>query len=237
MEKIIIFTDGASKGNPGPGGWGALVANDEKVRELGGREEKTTNNRMELRATLEALAHAATLPSAPLELHTDSSYVINGATKWTKGWVARGWLTAQKEKVMNRDLWEALLDAIEKCPGGIEWKYVGGHVGIAGNERVDKIASDFAEGKRVELYDGPRARYGIDIENTAHDEAKHKEKSASRSRSKLAAYSYVSLVDGAVRVHKTWAECLARVQGKKARFKKAISAAEEAQIIKEFSSR
>lgn len=234
MKKITIFTDGASKGNPGPGGWGALVANEQEVRELGGREEKTTNNRMELRATIEALEHAATLARAPVVLHTDSSYVINGATKWTKGWVARGWVNAQKEKVMNRDLWEALLAAIDKN-ASIEWKYVGGHVGIAGNERVDRIASDFAEGKKVSLYDGPRAEYEIDFTNTAHDASLHEEKSASRARSKLAAHSYVSLVDGEVRVHKTWAECHARVKGKKARFKKAISAAEEAAIIKDFS--
>lgn len=237
MEKIIIFTDGASKGNPGPGGWGALVATETTVRELGGREQKTTNNRMELRATLEALLLAATLGRIPIALHTDSSYVINGATKWVHGWKARGWTTVQKGKVLNRDLWEALLDAIEKCSGEIEWKYVGGHVGIAGNERVDSIASDFAEEKKVVLYDGARAGYEIDFTNVAHDESKQKAKSASSSRSKLRAYSYVSIVGGVVVVHKTWAECLARVQGKKARFKKAISAAEEAAIKKEFSSK
>lgn len=238
MERILIFTDGASKGNPGPGGWGALIANDTAVRELGGREEHTTNNRMELRGAIEALSFAASLPPAPIQIYCDSSYVIHGATKWTHGWKKRGWKTAQNEDVQNRDLWERLLEALERCSGPIAWEYVGGHVGIAGNERVDQIASAFAKGESVELYAGTRAAYPVGIENISFDHAKHAEKSASRSRAKLAAYSYVSKVDGVVAVHKTWAECAARVKGKRgARFKKAISAAEEAEIRRDFSSR
>jgi ribonuclease HI len=118
----------------------------------------------------------------------------------------------------------------------IDWQYVGGHVGIAGNERVDAIASDFALGKEVVLYAGDRAGYAIDVSNINFDEAKQKEKSKSSSRSKAKAYSYVSLVDGVVLTHKTWAECEARVKGKIARFKKALSLEDEKRIIIEFSN-
>ena len=98
VEEITIYTDGASKGNPGRGGWGALVANSQTVCELGGNEPHTTNNRMELMAAIEALTYAATLPPQHITLHTDSSYVINGITKWVKGWQSRGWITKEKKK-------------------------------------------------------------------------------------------------------------------------------------------
>jgi ribonuclease HI len=235
QKEIIIFTDGASKGNPGPGGWGAIVATNAEVKELGGREENTTNNRMELRAALEALSFASLLHDAPVVLHTDSSYVINGVTKWSHGWKTRGWVTKEKREVLNQDLWKDLLDAAENFSNGLAWQYVGGHVGIAGNERVDEIASDFADGKKVELYSGPFEGYGVDVKNISLDESKKKQKSASRSRSKVAAYSYISEVEGVVMTHATWRECEARVKGKRARFKKATSAEEEAEIIKTFS--
>ncbi|HEX8994208.1 MAG TPA: ribonuclease HI [Candidatus Paceibacterota bacterium] len=233
---IIIFADGASKGNPGPGGWGTIVSWDGQVEELGGGEKHTTNNRMEMTAAHEALRFAARLPSSldkKVVVHTDSSYVINGITKWVKGWKARGWKTAEKKDVLNRDLWEKLDEAAAHFKK-TEWRYVSGHVGIAGNERADEIASDFALGKHVSLYRGKREDYGHDLESIAHDEEKQKVKSGASTRSKQKAYSYVSLVEGDVRVHKTWSECEARVAGRKARYKKALSAADEAIIISEF---
>ena len=235
--KIIIYTDGASKGNPGPGGWGAIIASGGKIVELGGHEAHTTNNRMEMRAALEALGHALKLPRAPIIVHTDSSYLIGGITKWVKGWKAHGWMTSQKKEVMNKDLWSKLSDVAQTLGKNIEWKYVGGHVGVAGNERVDEIASNFALGKKVYLHSGSRGGYSIDVHATAHDAMKYKTKTASRVRSKQKAYSYVSRVDDVVKTHKTWAECEARVKGRSAKFKKAISPKEEAQIIKEFSAR
>lgn len=235
MDEVIIFCDGASKGNPGPGGWGAIVARAGSVTELGGHAEQTTNNRMELTAALRALELVARQADAPVVVHTDSSYVINGITKWVHGWQRNGWLTKEKKEVLNKDLWGPLVAVAESLAHGIAWEYVGGHVGIKGNERVDAIASDFAEGKHVELYDGPRAQYGIDLADLGHDAGLAEAKSSSRSRSKAKAYSYVSAVDGVVEVHQTWAECEARVRGKTARFKKALSAEEEAQIIEEFS--
>ena len=234
MQKITIFTDGASKGNPGRGGWGAIVADGENVVELGGREDHTTNNRMELSGALEALAHAPH-KDAPATIYTDSKYVINGITKWVKGWERNGWMTQQKKDVLNKDLWEKLLEATKARTGKIAWDYVGGHVGIAVNERVDEIASNFAEKIPVTLYAGPAANYKIAIADLSLDQLKQKEKSASSTRSKAKAYSYVSKVDGVIQVHKTWAECERRVKGKAARFKKATSSAEEAEIIKAFS--
>lgn len=234
MEKITIFTDGASKGNPGPGGWGALVADGETVTELGGREDHTTNNRMELTGALEALRHGSH-KDADIVLYTDSRYVINGITKWVKGWEQGGWVTKNKKDVLNKDLWEKLIAVVRARSGKINWEYVGGHVGIAGNERVDEIASNFAEKIPVTLYSGPATAYTVNVGDISLDQVKQKAKSESGARSKLKAYSYVSKVDGTIQVHKTWAECEARVKGKAARFKKATSSAEETQIIRQFS--
>ena len=234
-SNILIFCDGASKGNPGPGGWGALVATSERVEELGGFEKNTTNNRMELRAALEALQKACTLGNGDVVVYTDSSYVINGITKWVAGWQRNGWKTKEKKPVLNQDLWEPLLQAAESFDTTIEWQYVGGHVGVAGNERVDVIASDFATGVKVSLYSGTRSAYTIEIANLGHDEGLQRDKSALKERSKAKAYSYVSKVDGKVMTHKTWAECEARVRGKIARYKKALSAEDEAALIQEFS--
>lgn len=236
-DKILIFCDGASKGNPGPGGWGAVVATPTRVVELGGREERTTNNQMELRAALEALTHVSRLSAAPVIVHTDSSYVINGITKWVHGWKQNGWKTKEKKEVLNKKLWVALDAAVFQVGGDIEWQQVGGHVGVLGNERADTIASDFAENKKVSLYIGPRRGYSLEVHNIARDESLHKLKSDSRAHSKGKAYSYVSRVDGTIAMHKTWAECEARVRGKSARYKKALSAEDEAQIIKDFSSK
>ncbi len=235
-KTFLIFCDGASKGNPGPGGWGAIVSYQGRVEELGGSEKHTTNNRMEMTAALRALQHAASFSGtsdAHIVLHTDSSYLINGITKWVRGWKTRGWKTAEKKDVLNRDLWEELDAVVSRLPK-IEWKYVGGHVGIAGNERVDEIASDLALGKHVELHTGTRESYAHDIESIVHDEEKKKMKSATSTRSKQKAHSYVSCVDGEVRVHRTWSECEARVRGKRARYKKSLSPADEAAIISEF---
>jgi ribonuclease HI len=231
----VIFADGASKGNPGPGGWGALVAFEGRVEEFGGAEDHTTNNRMELTAALRALEEAAKHEAASVVVHTDSSYVINGITKWVKGWKVRGWVTKEGKPVLNRDLWELLDDAVQALDTKVQWKHVGGHVGVAGNERVDAIASSFAEGSPAELFSGSRSSYTHDIENISHDETKLADRSKSRSRSSAKAYSYVSLVDGEVMTHKTWGECEARVKGKMARFKKALSPSEEASVIAEFS--
>jgi ribonuclease HI len=234
MQEILLFTDGASKGNPGKGGWGAVVAGNGKVVELGGAEGHTTNNRMELMAALRGLQHAKSLPPGPRILRTDSSYVINGITKWVHGWQKNGWQTKEKKDVLNKDLWSDLVEAASGQQ--VAWEYVGGHVGIAGNERVDTIASEYALGNAVRLYKGPIEEYEVDIANLAHDTVLKERKSSGKSRSTTKAFSYISEVGGVVLVHKSWPECEARVRGRRARFKKALSPADEAAIVGEFSS-
>lgn len=137
MDKISIYTDGACKGNPGVGGWGALLIAGEKEKELFGGEKDSTNNRMELMAVIQAL----TVLKRPCEivLHTDSQYVLKGITEWIQGWKAKGWKTAAKTPVKNVDLWQALDQA--RNTHKIEWKWVKGHSGHPGNERADQLAN------------------------------------------------------------------------------------------------
>jgi len=141
MDKIEIFTDGACKGNPGTGGWGALLVSGEREKELCGGEHDTTNNRMELTAVIEAL-NALTRPCEVI-LHTDSQYVQKGITEWIHGWKARGWRTAAKAPVKNVDLWQALDAAQAKHK--VDWRWVKGHAGHEGNERADGLANKGVE--------------------------------------------------------------------------------------------
>ncbi|MBC7499802.1 MAG: ribonuclease HI [Herminiimonas sp.] len=137
MEKIEIFTDGACKGNPGRGGWGALMVTGEHEKELFGGELNTTNNRMELKAVIEALG--ALTRSCEVIVHTDSQYVQKGISEWIHGWKARGWKTAAREPVKNVDLWQAL-DAAQ-ARHQVQWRWVRGHSGHVGNERADQLAN------------------------------------------------------------------------------------------------
>ncbi|MAZ02951.1 MAG: ribonuclease HI [Sneathiella sp.] len=137
-EKIVvIYTDGACSGNPGPGGWGALLQYNGKTKELFGGDAETTNNRMELTAAIEAINSLKR--STIAELHTDSTYVKDGITKWMANWKRNGWKTAAKKPVKNKDLWLALDDAISKHQ--IRWKWVKGHAGDPGNEKADELAN------------------------------------------------------------------------------------------------
>ena len=136
MSEAVIYTDGACSGNPGPGGWGAVLSYGDVVRELHGGERATTNNRMELTAVISALE--ALKRPVPVRLYTDSKYVLDGITKWVPGWQRNGWKTASKQPVKNVDLWQRLVAAME--PHEISWQWVKGHAGIAGNERADELA-------------------------------------------------------------------------------------------------
>lgn len=140
FPKVEIATDGACKGNPGPGGWGAVIRMGVNEKELSGGEPLTTNNRMEMMAAISGL-NALTKPCR-VTLSTDSRYVMDGLTKWIKGWQRNGWRTADKKPVKNADLWQALLDAAK--PHRIEWVWVKGHAGHPENERADRLASDAA---------------------------------------------------------------------------------------------
>jgi len=233
---IIAFTDGAASGNPGPGGWGAvLVTPDDHVTELGGGAAHTTNNKMELTGAIASLEHVAHHP-ASIAIYTDSSYVINGITQWVWNWQRRGWKTAEGGDVLNRDLWEQLSSLVNaRGRARISWHWVRGHDGTPGNERVDQIAVAFAKQRAETLYDGPIGGYGLPILELPDDTAspKRSSKTPTRSGAKAAAHSYLSVVDGTLERHATLAECERRVKGRAgARFKKALSAADEDTILR-----
>jgi ribonuclease HI len=135
---VIAWTDGACKGNPGPGGWAALLQAGGRERALAGFEAQTTNNRMELMAAIAALE--ALKRPCRVRLHSDSQYVCKGIAEWIGGWQRRGWKTADGKPVLNRDLWERLLAAA--APHRVEWRWVRGHSGVADNERVDELARE-----------------------------------------------------------------------------------------------
>jgi ribonuclease HI len=144
MKKVEIFTDGACKGNPGPGGWGALLRLGRHEKELSGGEPNTTNNRMEMTAAIRALG--ALIEPCEVDLYTDSRYLIDGITKWVAGWQRRGWLNASKKPVRNAELWHELIELAARHH--IRWHWVKGHDGHAENERVDRLACAAAEAMR-----------------------------------------------------------------------------------------
>jgi len=138
MSEVIIYTDGACRGNPGPGGWGVFLAYGKKKKHLSGSEKETTNNRMELMAAIRALEGLTR--SCRIKLYTDSQYVRKGILEWMANWKKRGWKTAARKPVKNQDLWIALDAAIERHD--IEWHWVKGHSGIEGNEIADSLANE-----------------------------------------------------------------------------------------------
>lgn len=135
-REVLIHTDGACSGNPGPGGWGAVLAWRGRQRELSGGERETTNNRMELMAVIQALE--ALKRRCRVKVVTDSQYVMRGVTEWLDGWKARGWKTAGKKPVKNRELWERLDRQLQRHD--VSWEWVRGHQGHPGNERADQLA-------------------------------------------------------------------------------------------------
>ncbi|WP_020485721.1 ribonuclease HI [Methylomonas sp. MK1] len=137
MSEVIVYTDGACKGNPGPGGWGVRLEYRDKEKELCGGEPETTNNRMELVAAIQAL-ETLTKPCS-VKLHTDSKYVLQGITEWMANWKKRAWKTAANKPVKNEDLWRRLDAAIQRH--NIDWIWVKGHAGDVGNERADQLAN------------------------------------------------------------------------------------------------
>lgn len=137
LDRVDAYTDGACSGNPGPGGWGALLCHDKSEKELMGGAADTTNNRMEMTAAIEVLK--ALKRPCELHIHTDSVYLRDGITKWIHGWKQNGWRTAAKKPVKNRDLWEALDALLANQP--VTWHWVKGHAGHPGNERADALAN------------------------------------------------------------------------------------------------
>lgn len=226
MSEAIIFSDGSSRGNPGRGGWGAIIYFNEKgkdkVVELGDGENMTTNNRMELTAVLESIRFAEDIGKKDIIVHTDSSYVVNSLSKWIWDWEKKDWKTKDGKGVLNRDIFECFFELLPLVK--VNFKLIKGHSGINENERCDEIATNFADQKPIELFDGEKGDYRIEFDETKRTPQKNKGR----------AYSYVSLVDNVIEVHSTWKDCENRVKGKKARFKKSFSKEDEEKIIEDF---
>jgi len=230
MKRIFVFTDGSSRGNPGAGGFAAILQIGDLVFEIGGREEKVTNNQMELQALIAALSFLARqkIKNFEITIHTDSSYLLLGVNSLVS-WAKNNWQLKNKEDVKNRDRWEKifkLLATLEK-ENKIKWRKVAGHQGVILNERADLIATSFADGRPTELFSGAFADY-----------QKILPQRPVRRRAHQRAYSYVSMINGKIVIHKTWAECEKRVKGKAgALFRKALDPADEKRIIEEWQGR
>lgn len=237
----IVYSDGSSRGNPGPGGYGGMVFfATGKVVEFGGREDVTTNNRMELMGAifgLRTIRERAT-DSAPIVIKTDSAYTLNGATKWVYGWEKNGWITSTKEPVLNKDLWQALMQEIRMLAPKhtISWEKVKGHAGVIENERADMIATGFADGSPPLLYTGDQTKYVEFLKMYSLETKTMTTQKSTTKKSGKDAYSYVSMTGGTVHTDKTWAACEKRVKGVKgAKYQKVFSKAEEEALIQDWT--
>jgi ribonuclease HI len=214
MRGPIAYTDGACRGNPGPGGWGVrILYPDGGVRELGGRAAATTNNRMELQAAIEALQLLHSYPQ--VVIFTDSRYLIDGLTKWLPAWRRRGWLTTTHTPVKNRDLWMTLERLSHP---GVRWQHVRGHSGDPNNERVDTIARACAAGGCPVLFCGQAGTPSdpIQISPVAALSTPLGSKTIVALHASAPATSptrYISIVQGNVAIDMDWATCAARVRG------------------------
>ncbi len=243
---VIIYTDGACSGNPGPGGWGSVFAtytnaNDVVIYELGGPAAQTTNNRMELEALIQPLQQLSKkltkTTSCQIQIYTDSVYVIKGATQWIHGWKKNGWKNAAGEDVTNQDLWRDLDEVLRtlktKAELKIKWDYVRGHQGTHGNERCDQIAVAFSKNDYIDLYEGSAAHYFFDILTPPPTEPI---KESNWKKDKTAAPKkswYMVLKNGVVSRYDAWAQCEAAVKGASGvKFKKVSSDSEEADLLK-----
>jgi ribonuclease HI len=232
LPYIVIYTDGACSGNPGPGGWGSVVVREDlQVYELGGGENPTTNNRMEVGAALRALQSVANV-ELPVHLYTDSTYLIRGITQWIWGWRKKGWKTAEGKDVVNKDLWEELLRTVSARPAKckVEWKWVRGHTGHDGNERCDQIAVAFSQRRGITLFRGAMKDYGFNVLDFPDTEAGLPEMKPKQE--KKPAFSYLSYLDGVAVRHRDWPSCERRTKGRSgAKFKKAMSQSDEREIL------
>lgn len=251
---ITIYTDGSSRGNPGLGGWAAIVMTNTHVVELAGSQNHATNNQMELLAVQASLAFVqdvvekkdtkATFGIDTLDevlVHADSKYVLNGLESWVDGWVRNGWMTSAKKPVENKTYWEALLALRNFFGTQLQLIKVAGHSGHLYNDRCDELAVQAAllkSGEKQILFVGTREAYEGFLALNGTDETKTKtptKKTKSANDGKKA-FSYVSFVDGVAHADSTWAACESRVKGKKnAKFKKVFSKVEETSLIQEYT--
>ena len=209
-NELVIYTDGGCIGNPGPGGWAAVLVRDGKLEEIGGCVDHTTNNRMEMRAAIEGLGRAR--PGERVRVVTDSRYLLDGISRWIHACKRRGWRKADGNEVLNRDLWEDL-DALCRRPRiPVVWDRVRGHAGDPLNERCDELANAFARGRTPELKRGDGS-WILGTPSTTYP-------------------VYASLVDGELCLHPNWPSCEVRVKGAKgARHRKLRNAREHQALL------
>ena len=235
-KELIVYTDGASRGNPGKGGWAAILMTDKEVLEIAGRKDDATNNQMELEAVIQALTIATKKFKGYLVvLHADSAYVLNGINSWLDGWVRNNWIAATTKKpVENKAQWQKLLKLRDELGRNLHLVKVAGHSGHDFNDRCDELAVAVALDKKPALFKGKYTAY---IGYLAENPPKSPAKKPGASRQKLgAAYSYVSFVGGKVHVDKTWPACEKRVKGAKgAKYKKVFSKAEETDLVQDYT--
>lgn len=213
---VVVYTDGACRGNPGPGGWAAVLDRAGWFEEIGGREERTTNNRMEMRAALEGLRRVRV--GEAVRVVTDSRYLHDGISRWIHAWRRRGWRKADGGEVLNRDLWEALEGATRRPGLPVSWEHVRGHAGHALNERCDALATAFARGE------SPRLRCG--------DGSWIPGLTSERLAPGLKFPIYLSLVEEELRVHLDWGDCEHWVKGAKGgRYKKVRNPSELSGVL------
>jgi ribonuclease HI len=245
-NKLTIYTDGASRGNPGPGGWAAVILTGEKdgdaAMEIAGNAKKATNNQMELAAVEAVLSDSGALSwDGDVVVLSDSMYVINGMTKWAKGWERNGWITSTKTPVENKGQWQNLLKLMKEYGTRLSIEKVKGHAGDLYNERCDELAVDAALEKKPVLFSGKIKEYRNFLNENGYSEIGTNKlstaaKKTSSAKKGEAAYSYVSMVGGVVHADKIWADCERRVKGKKgAKYKKVFSKAEETALIQDYT--
>lgn len=238
-KELTIYTDGASRGNPGPGGWAAVLLNDDAVTELAGRVAGATNNQMELLAVQEALeSKQARAHQGVVTVLSDSAYVVNGLNSWVYGWENNGWITSTKTNVENRDLWQPLLKLLREYGDRLAIQKVSGHSGELYNERCDELAVAAALGKNPKLFLGTLEKYEEFLEETGVTTKANSPKGERPKKKKndAPAYSYISLVNGKVHIDKTWAACEKRVKGAKgAKYKKVFSKTEETALVQDYT--
>ncbi len=231
---VTLYTDGASRGNPGPGGWGAIIMSDKEVVELAGAKNPATNNQMELEAVIQGLAYIEKhFGKVGVELHADSRYVLNGIESWIDGWVKKGWVTMAKKPVENKPQWMKLMKLRDYFGRSLTLTKVDGHSGHTYNDRCDELAVAAALGKKPKLFKGTVKAYELQLDDTPPKSPA--KKSSSGTKNKGTAYSYVSMVDGKIHVDKDWATCEKRVKGKNAKFKKVFSKAEETDLVQDYT--
>jgi ribonuclease HI len=268
-NSIIIYTDGSSLGNPGPGGYGCVIVFQEfgEVVELGGYARETTNNKMELTAIIKALEYVqkhllntVPHPNPPLHkggkhtnivIHTDSSYAINGITKWIFGWQKNNWITSTKTPVLNSEIWKQLIP-LKNHFKNLSFEHVKGHSGIWGNERCDMIATSFASKTNINLFHGKLTDYDSRIlDKTVSYSKKYPTLTLPYIRERVIqvsqktkpikksgkAYSYVAQVNGNVYTFEDWDSCKAAVYGRSAKYKKVFSEQEEQILKKEWGGK